>query len=185
MVSCSGPATAVPIDGSASSDPEGAPLGFRWSSTSPAVIFDKPTSATAVATASGVGTFPVDLEVDDGATKVTCSTTIRVDGDTSTPPELDRLVVPLLLVKQGADISFTWQDLGGAPMTYNICQGTIGLIDSHAPLSCNVPGTVSPPGRRVLTVMPGPVSLYFLVSAANCAAEGPSGLDPAKSTCPP
>jgi hypothetical protein len=185
VVSCAGPTTVLPLDGTASKDPEQAPLTFRWSSTAPAVAFNDAKSATPAATVTGLGTFPVNLEVDDGAHKTTCSTTVQVNGDPSTPPELDRIAVQLLAVKQGADISFSWQDLGGAPMSYNIYEGTMRVIDSHAPLACNVAGTQTPPSRREAAVTPGAGSRYYLISAANCAAEGPTGLDPAKSTCPP
>ena len=121
----------------------------------------------------------------DCYTGTSVSTTITITGDTTPPPELDRFTVPLLLAKRGTDILFTWQDLGGSPTSYNVYQGTLRLFSSHAPLACNTNGSAVPPSRREAVLAPGAGNLYYLMTAANCAAEGPSGADPALSTCPP
>ena len=90
-----------------------------------------------------------------------------------------------MLFRSGGDILFTWEDLGGMPLSYSVYEGTIRAIDGHLPFVCNAEGSAGLPGRREVTLTPGGGSLYYLVTAANCAAEGPSGMDPARSICPP
>ena len=184
-LACAGTETEVPLDASASTDPEGRPLSFRWSSTSPAVSFDDPASAAPTARVVGVGVFPVDLEVGDGVNWSACSTTITVTGEAAAPPEVGPADTPLWLVRRAALVLFTWEDLGGAPMSYSVYEGRIRDIDGHLPLACNVAGDTRLPGRREVTLAPGARSRYYLVTAANCAAEGPSGMDEGASACPP
>ena len=55
----------VNLDGSGSSDPDEDPLTYLWGAGA-GVSFDDNTSATPAATFSGLGTYTITLEVDDG-----------------------------------------------------------------------------------------------------------------------
>ena len=92
---------------------------------------------------------------------------------------------PLWLIKQGPDILFSFEDLGPAPMAYHVYEGAVRSIGSHDSLACSQAGTPSSPGRRAIVLAPSPGDRYYLMTAANCAGEGPSGADPSRSTCPP
>jgi hypothetical protein len=181
---CASATTEVALSGTASADPERMPLIFRWSSPD-GLTFDDPMSPTPTATAAGTGSFRLDLEVSDGFNPVTCATTIDIAGAGTPPPELSRGATPLWLVKRGGDTLFSFEDLGGAPLTYNFYVGTIRDIWSHEPLACTLSGMPSTPGRREALVPAEMDSRYFLVTAASCGGEGDSGADPARSTCPP
>ena len=135
----------------------------------------------------GIGVFPLDLEVSDGRNTVVCSTTVELTGDPSVPPELGGPPTPLWLAKvpRAAEVLFSWQDLGGNPTSYNLYEGLLRNKDTHAPLSCNLGGLARGGDRREAALVLGTGSHYYLMSAASCAAEGPSGGDPARSACPP
>jgi len=70
-------------------------------------------------------------------------------------------------------------------MAYNVYQGALDAFWSHAPFACAEASTPAAGGRLEALLAPGPGSLYFLVSATNCTAEGPTGGDPALNACPP
>ena len=67
------------------------------------------------------------------------------------------------------------------------CSGPpkLKVFYSHVPLACGLAGSAATSGWRDATLTPSAGSVYYLMTAANCAAEGPSGADPALSTCPP
>ena len=70
--------------------------------------------------------------------------------------------------------------------SYNVYEGVIGDYYSHTGgAGCNRPAAVNG-ARRELAYGPAANS-YFLVTASNCAAEGPSDADhpPALLTCAP
>lgn len=99
------------------------------------------------------------------------------------PPEVSQTRSPLWLARRGADVLFSWEDVGPSPSRYNVYAGTIGSIWDHASLSCGVSGAPIVGGRRE-AILAVPSSGYFLVSASNCDGEGATGGDPARSDCP-
>jgi hypothetical protein len=182
---CDGPTTDVALSAAASSDPEGAPLSFSWSSPDPELSFDDTSLPAPRVTVAGSGSFALVLEVSDGALTTPCSTTLSVPASGSPPGELSLPPAPLWLVRRGADLVFSFEDLGTAPLAYNLYAGILRSTDSHLPLACGVSGAAVPPGRRETSRPFTAGNAYYLVSASNCLGEGPTGNDPGQSTCPP
>lgn len=78
----------VRLDGTGSSDPEGAPLQYVWTAPDE-VILDDPTSPSPSFTATAVGTFVFTLEVSDGASTDTDTVNVLVTGPDNAPPSAD------------------------------------------------------------------------------------------------
>lgn len=92
-VEATGPTTAVTLDGSASSDPEGAALTYTWTGT-----FDEGTAtgSNPVVHFTGLGTFEVTLVVNDGFFDSDPDTVLITLQDT-TPPDLTVTGLPTSL----------------------------------------------------------------------------------------
>ena len=88
---CQGILTSLPIDGSASMDPDGDPLVFLWTTDCPGGSFDDSTSPTPVLTIDTSLachlTCNVTLTVDDGNGESATCTTTNIISDT-TPPDI-------------------------------------------------------------------------------------------------
>src|SRR5688572_20899324 len=87
---CTGPATAVPIDGSASFDPDGTQVTFQWFEECAFGFVDDPTSPSAnfIMDMAGVcqrSCFLV-LRVTSGGEMVPCNTLVTVND--TTPPSI-------------------------------------------------------------------------------------------------
>jgi hypothetical protein len=136
---CSGPATAVPIDGSASFDPDGTQVTFQWFEECAFGFVDDPTSPTAnfIMDMSGVcqrSCFVV-LRVTSGGQMVPCGTTVTVDD--TTPPAVT--CPPDVLVPVGGSID---PSVTGFATANDICLG--GAV---ATTYADVPG----PGANQIT----------------------------------
>jgi hypothetical protein len=83
VAECTGPTTAVTLNGLGSRDPDGNPLTFTWSG---GFLEGTATGGTPVVTFPGTGTFPVDLAAADSELSTTCSTTATVRD--TTPPTI-------------------------------------------------------------------------------------------------
>lgn len=86
---CQGVTTTLALDGTASSDPDGDPLSYSWSTSCPGGSFDDPSSPTpnlSVDTSSGcIVACNVSLTVDDGqGASSSCSSTVTIRD--TTPP---------------------------------------------------------------------------------------------------
>ena len=84
---------------------------------------------------------------------------------------------PLWLVKTPTpDLRFSFEDIGPVASSYNVYEGAIGSWYSHAGAGC---GTVPTPvaGRTEARHTPAAGDRYFVVTASNACAEGPSDLD--------
>ena len=85
---CSGSTTSLLLDGTGSSDPDGDPLSFSWSSNCPGNVFDDNTSATPTLTTDSVSPCPLNcgvfLTVSDGQLSDECEAAVTVD-DTQPP----------------------------------------------------------------------------------------------------
>ena len=86
---CQGAATVFQLDGSASSDPQGKPLTFMWSSDCSGASFDNPTSSTPKLTmdATVAQTCTVTLVVSDGQLTNSAQAVVMVVD--TTPPTID------------------------------------------------------------------------------------------------
>src|SRR6185503_373205 len=88
VAECTGPVTAVGLDGSASFDPDGTPVTFFWFDECPFGSFDDPTSATTnfIIDSTGVCSRQcvIVLRVTSGGVTVPCQTTVTVQ-DTTAP----------------------------------------------------------------------------------------------------
>ena len=95
--------------------------------------------------------------------------------------------LPLLAAKRGASVLFSFEDLGATAASYNVYEGTIGRYYSHRGLGCNRPAALAAGRGESLYAPADPGASYFVVTAAGCAAEGPSDLDHpvALLDCPP
>jgi len=113
---CARPSTTVALDGSASSDPDGDSLAFRWSGP-----FDGGAAQGSPAEVrfAGPGRYAVTLDVDDGIELATCSTEVVVE-DTTAPT----LVAPpdVRVECDGAD--GTSVELG-TPSVADACDGAL------------------------------------------------------------
>ena len=92
VAECAGMTTAVDLDGTGSSDPEGSPLTYVWSKDCPEGSFDDPTSATSIFTINTSTTCTVICNVslvvtdagDPPLSSTSVSTTVTVS-DTTAP----------------------------------------------------------------------------------------------------
>ncbi len=99
LAECQGTTTAVQLDGTGSSDPDGDALSFTWTNS-----FGTASGATPTVEFPGLGDFPVDLEVDDGFETDTCSATVTIED--TTPPVI-HCNSPATIAPPDAPISFT------------------------------------------------------------------------------
>ncbi len=113
---CGGPSTAVLLDGSGSSDPDGDALSYHWSGP-----FESGAAEGSPATLefAGTGTFAVSLEVTDGVEPATCDTAVVVE-DTLAPT----LVPPPDARVECAASTGTNVELGNATAT-DVCEGAL------------------------------------------------------------
>jgi hypothetical protein len=86
------PATQVTLDGTGSSDPEGAAVTYQWTSDCPGAVFDDPTLAgpklTATLPEQGGADCTVTLTVSDGQASASCSAPVHLEGPiTNQPPD--------------------------------------------------------------------------------------------------
>lgn len=146
VAACTGPATGVTLDASASSDAEGDPLGFAWASADALALADPASAVTGATFPVGVSTAAVT--VDDGEFADTDEVTVTVvDGSApvvaSTFPDApgvysgdaylpvggtDRVVVGHV------DVSAAAEDLCGAVdhVRFEVDDGTV-VVDAAAP----------------------------------------------------
>jgi hypothetical protein len=87
---CAGVATYIPVDGSASYDPDGTAVSFRWQETCDWLHVDDPTSAVANVVYENDGTCSrwceLRLKVTSGSQFVICGTVVTLQD--TTPPTL-------------------------------------------------------------------------------------------------
>jgi hypothetical protein len=80
---CQGTETKITLDGSASQDPEGKTLTYKWSSSCSNITIDNATSATPIITLTGPGLgepaqCSVSLTVNDGVKSSSCEAPVEV-----------------------------------------------------------------------------------------------------------
>jgi hypothetical protein len=91
------------------------------------------------------------------------------------PPAMSgRVLAGSVLVSRGpSGLRLDWGDVPTTPR-FNVDAGTIGRWYDHVPLACAVPQAAG--GSRASLDVAMPVeSAYYLVSPADCAAEGSVG----------
>ena len=113
------------------------------------------------------------------APKPVLTLTYHVQGGQQMPPEVSGPVsaFPMLLSKASAagdSILVSFEDLAGRASTYALYAGNIGTWYSHASAACGVTPLPTGGRREVTLAVPEPAR-YFLATAENGCAEGPSG----------
>jgi PKD repeat protein len=103
--------SAIPLDGTASSDPDGDPLTYSWSVNSTLCTFDDATSATPNLTCTDNGNFTLTLVVDDG--QATDSDTASVTVSNVAPSVgIDDVSPTLLAVGESVTANGSFTDPG-------------------------------------------------------------------------
>jgi hypothetical protein len=119
---CAGTTTSVQLDGSGSTDPDGDPLTYLWTSS-----FGSATGANPTMQFPELGTFTIDLVVDDGrGGTAACSAEVTVED--TTPPSL---TVPPDITKECEGPAGTAVDIGVATAS-DICDESI-VVQNDAP----------------------------------------------------
>jgi hypothetical protein len=122
--------TAVTLNGTGSTDPDGDPLTFFWSA--PGIIFDDPTNPSPTATFP-LGTHTITLTVDDGKGG-SATDEVEVTVVDTTPP--------VITVNGEAEVTVECHTAyadAGATAT-DLCDGTL-LVTIENPVDVNVVGT--------------------------------------------
>ena len=91
LAECQGLTTDVLLDGAGSSDPDGDPLTYEWTTDCPGGTFSDDTSATPTLTADSSGPLPLDCTVtltvtDDNGASAACDADVTIED--TTPPEI-------------------------------------------------------------------------------------------------
>ncbi len=131
LAECAGSSTSVQLDGTGSSDPEGASLTYAWAATG--ITFDDATSSQPTG-GFPFGTTVVTLTVSDGT--YTRTDEVNVTVDDTTPPTI---TCP-------SDITVECESHCGTPATNptiaafladvsatDVCEGAIATIENDAP----------------------------------------------------
>jgi hypothetical protein len=145
---CSGPQTAVQLDGSGSYDPNGKPLTFFWEVVCGGAVLDDPTSPTPVMTVdmNGLCTFGcrVKLSVTAGGPVSSCFADVGVRD--STPPAI--VCPPDLTIGNGAS---TDPIATGSPTVTDFCNPnpTVTYVDVVSTSAVPVSGGGGPIAQTI------------------------------------